>query len=216
MTALLHQPAVEERETSTPRVGQPRPSLTPFAPPPFQEPSPSPRRRPRAPDPQPPPLDDENLEPLKSESSVETAPPEPARLASDKATLLAEADKDSWILQNTLFPKQLMYALSLTDPTKLLAVRVLLERFRRDAGASDDPLERLLLDQVYLTHLEIGQFHALASDDDRLEFKQHFANMAARLLGSLCQLVKTLSEYRAARQPAEKRCKSAGPKAKAD
>ena len=162
MTALLDQPAIEEREPSARRPRQPRQSREPFSPVPFKESPPAHRPGPRTSHQEPTLLPgDEDQELLKSAPPVEPPAPEPARPACDKATLLADADRESWILQNTLFPTNLMYALSLDDPSKLLAVGLFLERFRVEAGATEDSLERLLLDQVYLTHLEIGRFHAL-------------------------------------------------------
>src|SRR5262249_45321198 len=69
--------------------------------------------------------------------------------------------------------------------------------------------ERVLLDQLIVAHLKIGELYALAAETTRLEFKQLYSNAAARLLGAVCQLVSTLASYRSSRRPRRQRPRKA-------
>jgi hypothetical protein len=101
------------------------------------------------------------------------------------------------VLENVFFPAQVLASLRLDDKATVTAVRLFLTRFREEAGPPRDGVERILLDQVVVAHLKVGELYALAAATSKLEFKQLYSNAAVRLLEVLCRLVTTLTSYRA-------------------
>jgi hypothetical protein len=94
------------------------------------------------------------------------------------------------------FPAQVLAALGLDDTASITAARLFLARFREEAGRAADSVEKVLLDQLAVAHLKVGELYALAAGATNLDFKSMYNNAAARLLGALCQLVATLASYR--------------------
>jgi hypothetical protein len=105
------------------------------------------------------------------------------------------------VLENVLFPAQVLGSLGLGEGTSVTAVRLFLARFREEAGAAGDGIERILLDQLVVAHLKVGELYALAAGATNLEFKALYHNTAARLLTAVCQLVATIGTYRASTRP---------------
>ena len=71
----------------------------------------------------------------------------------------------------------------------MTAVRFFLIRFREEAGAPRDAVEKVLVDQLAVAHLKVGELYALSAEAKNLEFKQMYADSATKLLGAVCQLV---------------------------
>jgi len=100
------------------------------------------------------------------------------------------------VVRNVYFPGQMIIALGLDGTINLIAARLFLEQFRHDAGASEDPVERLLLDQLALAHLRLGRLQAQAEQAQQLEFKKLYLDAVARLLGEVSKMALVLPEYR--------------------
>jgi hypothetical protein len=119
---------------------------------------------------------------------------------ADPATL-AELNRQTSVLQNVLFASQARASLSLDGTASISSFRVFFARFWSEAGSPRDPVEKLLLEQLAVAHLKVGELYALAAAVKALEFKQLYGNAAVRLLGMVCQLVGTLATYRNAARP---------------
>lgn len=121
------------------------------------------------------------------------APPRPAH---DDPAVLAIVNRQANLLESVFFPEQIIGALSLGDCTSATAVRMFLIRFREEAGTPQDAVEKVLIDQLAVAHLKIGELFALSAGASNLHFKQLYVDAATRLLGTICKLVDTLTEYR--------------------
>src|SRR5262249_39120398 len=91
------------------------------------------------------------------------------------------------------------------DTMSVTAVRLFLARFREEAGTPRDAIEKLLLDQLIVAHMQVGRLYALAAATDRPEVAASYLNTASRLVASVCQLVATLAGYRKAVSPRRRR-----------
>jgi hypothetical protein len=110
-------------------------------------------------------------------------------------------NKQAAILENVFFPAQVLEAFSLGDNASITGVRLFLARFREEAGQAQDAVEKILLDQLIVAHLKVGELYALAATTPKLEFKQLYGNAATRLLVVICHLVSTLASYRTSIRP---------------
>src|SRR5262249_42313548 len=88
------------------------------------------------------------------------------------------------------------------------AVRLFFARFRQEAGGAEDPVERLLLDQLLAAHVKAAEMYAAGAGATNIEFVRAYQNAAARLLTGICQLVSTLTAYRASVRPRRRRGKA--------
>ena len=149
-----------------------------------------------------PPLT-EDVPGAEPDPAAETAKtPSPA--LNDQANWAA-INRQTGILKNAFFQSQVLTSLGLDDKASVTAVRLFLVQFREEAGASNDPVEKVLLDQLIVAHLKVGELYALAAETTKLEFKQLYSGAAARLLSGICQLVSTLTSYRASLSSRQKR-----------
>jgi len=137
-----------------------------------------------------------------SDSAAETQKP----LADqDVAALL---NHQAGLLQNVLFPAQVRNSLSLEGKACITAVGQFLAQFAKDAGEAADSVERVLLQQLAVAHLKVGDMYALATASTDLEFKQLYNSMAVRLVESICKLTSTLASYRSSASLHRRRCKA--------
>jgi hypothetical protein len=79
------------------------------------------------------------------------------------------------------------------------AAKVLFNSFLRDAGDPVDPVERILLEQLLLTHYRLAQLQIRADAADSAEYAKVLNGAANRLLGELRRLALAIRVYR---QPA--------------
>jgi hypothetical protein len=114
----------------------------------------------------------------------------------DDPAAVAALNRQVAVLTNVLFPTQMLHAWRLGDEVSVTAARLYLAAFRRDAGAADDPIERVLVDQLVLSHHKVGQLHAAAENTSNIDFKQAYMSAATRLLREICRTVQTLAFYR--------------------
>src|SRR5262249_9170058 len=106
---------------------------------------------------------------------------------------------------HNLFAANMLAGLSLDGTAGVVGLRLFFARFREEAGGPNDPVEKLLLDQILAAHVKVAELYALAAGATNIEFVRAYQNAAARLLGMLCQLIATLSGYRASRRPRRRR-----------
>jgi hypothetical protein len=123
----------------------------------------------------------------------------------DDPHCIAALNRQAGVIQNVCFPAQVLASLSLDGTASVSAMRLVLARFREEADSPSDPVEKLLLDQLMVAHLKVGELYAQAAATPKLEFKQLYGNAAARLLGAICQLVSTLTTYRTATRRTQRR-----------
>ena len=142
------------------------------------------------------------------------AHPEPPLPLND--SVIAAMNRQASVIGNMFFPGQVIGSLSLGDQTSITSVRIFLARFREEANGTGDPVEKLLLDQLIVAHLKVGELYAHSAGVQDLGFKQMYNNAAVRLLSTICQLVSTLSAYRATLSPHSNRCTDPSSKARRD
>jgi hypothetical protein len=119
----------------------------------------------------------------------------------DDPTIAAVLNRQAAVLENVFFPAQALAALAMGDTTSVTAMRLFLARFRDEAGKAGDAVEKVLLDQLVVAHLKVGELYAHAASATNLEFKTMYGNTAARLVGCICQLASTLAVYRNSTRP---------------
>lgn len=144
----------------------------------------------------------------------------PAQTEADKPTsnLFPEAvatwNRQAAFLNNLLFPTQMLHALGVSDDLTVSAARVYLLNFRQDAGEPQDPVERVLLDQIAMSHLRVGRFHALAEETSNIELKSMYVGAATRLLREITRTVGALVTYRASLRQRDHDSATSGPSPK--
>lgn len=136
--------------------------------------------------------------PASDPSSRETT--EPRRRALNDPVVVKALNQQAGVLENVFFPLQVIKTLGIEEKASVLSARIFLGRFRQQAGASGDAIEKLLLDELCLAHLKSGELHALAAASTNLEFKQLYLSAQSRLVGAICQLVSTLNNHRTAQR----------------
>jgi hypothetical protein len=119
--------------------------------------------------------------------------------------VVAGLNRQAMVLTNVFFPSQVVSALALDDQVTVTAVRLFLGQFREEAGGPRDAVEKVLLDQLIVAHLKIGELYALGAETTKLEFKQLYSNAASRLIAAVCQLVSALVSYRSSARPRHRR-----------
>jgi hypothetical protein len=139
------------------------------------------------------------------------APQAPAPPAPDdlEAALL---QRQAAFLRQYFFAATVPAALCVENAVSVRAVDLYLQRFRAEAGGPADPVERVLLDQLAVAHLQVGEYFRRAAEEPKLEFRQLYANTAVRLLGAVCQLASTLATCRASTRPRQCRRGRAAPR----
>ena len=78
----------------------------------------------------------------------------------------------------------------------VLSYKLLLDDFLREAGGPSDPVERLLLVQLFLAHHVLGRLHSQAGSRGTLVEVQAFQTAAARLLAEVRRTALALKAYR--------------------
>jgi hypothetical protein len=111
--------------------------------------------------------------------------------AAFRARLLEEAT----IVRDLWFSAQLhaMIGLPQVSPE---AVRVFINSFMRDAGEPVDPVEKMLLEELVLTHFGAIQKHVRAAAADAPEHVRLLTAAATQLTHAVRQTSLTLGEYR--------------------
>jgi hypothetical protein len=99
-------------------------------------------------------------------------------------------------MRETLFPAMMADALGYEGTYESAAYKIYLERFLEDAGKPADPVERMMLQQLALAHLRLGQLHADAGHSKSLEAAKVYNSVTARLWGEFRRTALALRAYR--------------------
>lgn len=75
-------------------------------------------------------------------------------------------------------------------------VKTYLDEFCRDANSTDDPVERVMLEQLAFAHHRLAHLHLESSQATDVEAIQIYNAAAARLLSELRRLALAIREYR--------------------
>jgi hypothetical protein len=144
--------------------------------------------------------------PVESATELAQHPPDAAPAETEEAPPAAELlkrheviqrwNKQAAVLENVFFPAQMLESFSLGDSIDVASARLFLIRFRTEAGEPRDAIEKLLMDQLIVAHLKIGELYSLAATVPQLDFKALYTSAATRLLSTICQVVATLAAYR--------------------
>jgi hypothetical protein len=92
-------------------------------------------------------------------------------------------------------------AKSFEDAFTPAAFQAFRDKFLRDAGDPSDPVEQLMLEQLFLAHHHIGRLHQRAADAATLESARVFYGALCRLQGEFRRLALGLRLYRSPVQP---------------
>jgi hypothetical protein len=111
--------------------------------------------------------------------------------------VISALNQQAVILENNLFASNMVAGLSLDGTAGITSVRLFFARFREAAGGPNDPIEKLLLDQILAAHIKIAELYAAGAGATNIDFVRGYQNAAARMLSGICQLVSTLTAYRA-------------------
>jgi hypothetical protein len=76
------------------------------------------------------------------------------------------------------------------------AISHYLDEFMKDQGNPTDRLERLIIEQLLLSHHAIGRLHAKAATAQTSEIASTYLHVAAKLTHEFGKLVAVLRDYR--------------------
>ena len=71
-----------------------------------------------------------------------------------------------------------------------------IEQLFAEAGNPDDPVERMMLEQLALSHFRVGDLSILASNAKGVEAVKILNSATARLVGEFRKMALALSSYR--------------------
>ena len=74
--------------------------------------------------------------------------------------------------------------------------KVYLDRLREESGNPNDPIERMMIEQIAMAHFRIGQLHARAESAKTAEESKIFLGAAARLTSEFRRLALAVKQYR--------------------
>jgi hypothetical protein len=119
-----------------------------------------------------------------------------ARSPSAQAKIDAQAAIDARTIEELMVPGALAAILGdkLVGPC---GVKVAFEHFLKHAGSPTDPVERCLLEQLFLAHHRLARLQVQAAEATTLEGAKVRNAAAVRLLGEIRRLALTIRQYRA-------------------
>lgn len=131
--------------------------------------------------------------------------PNPENLSpEDKEGLRRDREKAA-ILQHRTTACYLYAALSksLGGGFAIWSCQLYLDKLLEEAGSPNDPVERMLVEQLALAHHNLGRLYLQAAQAATTEEAEVFNTAAARLLAEFRRLALALREYRAPMTPKE-------------
>lgn len=87
------------------------------------------------------------------------------------------------LLREGIFPALMASALGLDSYVETPAFRVFLQRLMEDLGNPQDPIEKMLAEQLALAHFRIAQLHIGAGQAKSHEAVKLYNTVCARMLG---------------------------------
>lgn len=134
----------------------------------------------------------------KEDSDVAaTAEGQPPGLDDARHAASQRAAYQADVLRHLVFPSFMAESLGLEDSIESRAYVVYLRRLLQEAGNPTDPIERMMLEQLALAHLRIGQLHANAGKSKSTEACKIYTSGASRLLGEFRRTALALRVYQA-------------------
>jgi hypothetical protein len=128
------------------------------------------------------------------ESKVQ-AEPEPAKMDPFDPAFRKLVNRQANALEDSFFAAQFLEAFRLQDNTTLMAARLLFLRTIEQADATD-PIEKMLIRQLIAAHHMVGEMYAEAAAAKTIDHELAYQKAAARLLGTISQLVSSLATHR--------------------
>jgi hypothetical protein len=141
--------------------------------------------------------------PVVKTAGLESATTTDCNAQVSPATHRERANIEAERLESTLYPAQVGEALGMDKITSVATTRLYLARMRARAGATADPVEKILLDNLNVANLKIAEVYGLAASTKDLVLAQKFLSAANRMLHSICELTTTLCHYRESQKPCE-------------
>lgn len=113
-----------------------------------------------------------------------TASAPPPGLDDARHAAAQKAAHGAEVLRQNLFASLMAGALSLDRcGIETSAFKTYLQRFMDDLGSPQDPIERMMAEQVALAHFRIAQLHVGAAESQSLEAIKLYNSTASRLMG---------------------------------
>ena len=100
------------------------------------------------------------------------------------------------IIRNLAFPAAMAASVPVSKEIGAAAFKVFRDGLLRDAGNPSDPVEIMLLEQLTLAHLRVGQLHAQVEITKNIEAVKVYSTAAVRLTGEVRRLALALKQYR--------------------
>lgn len=129
-----------------------------------------------------------------SDDSVKTTPP---GLDAAKHAKAQRAAQGAELLREGIFPALMASALGLDSFVETPAFRVFLQRLMADLGNPQDPIEKMLAEQLALAHFRIAQLHIGAGQAKSQEAVKLYNTVCARMLGEFRRSCLALRALRA-------------------
>ena len=98
-----------------------------------------------------------------------------------------------------------------SDDFTPIGYRTYLDNLLKQAGTTDDPIEKMLIEQVALAHLYSGHLHASAGAAKTIEGTSAYCAMGARLLAETRKTALALMDYRESRLRLRQVCQNQRP-----
>ena len=99
-------------------------------------------------------------------------------------------------LRNNLIPAMMTQIVGNEETFDASGFRTFFDRLMDDAGNPDDPVERMLIQQLAMAHFRIGELHSKATEAKSVELVKAYNSAASRLLGEFRRVALAISTYR--------------------
>ncbi len=126
-------------------------------------------------------------------------PPAPSAgsgLTDQQKATLARVRCKAGIIRNLAFPAAMAASVPVSKEIGAAAFKVFMDGLLRDAGNPSDPVEIMLLEQLTLAHLRVGQLHTQVEITKSIEAVKVYSTAAVRLTGEVRRLALALKQYR--------------------
>jgi len=110
--------------------------------------------------------------------------------AAQKSAAAAE------VLRDSLYPHLLSDSIGAKGAFDAATCQAYLEQFIADMGSPGDPIERMMFEQLAISHFRIGQMHVRANKAQSVEVEKAFNAAACRLMGELRRTADTVRSRR--------------------
>jgi hypothetical protein len=108
------------------------------------------------------------------------------------------AERQALVTEHGFLAASLASALAVNALTPI-GYKTYLDDLLKQAGATDDPIEKMLIEQVALAHLYSAHLHAMAGDAKTIDLTSAYCAMGGRLLTETRKTALALAAYRESR-----------------